>query len=60
MRSHGEENVAAGNRNATIRASPLVTADGTPPAGGDFANAVIALLVRITEGPMKMLYACRT
>jgi CO/xanthine dehydrogenase Mo-binding subunit len=56
-----EENIAAGNRNATIqRLMGAVKADGTLVAlGGEFVNAVgFAGWSSSTEGPMKMLYAC--
>src|SRR6185436_7021732 len=56
-----EENVAAGNRNATIqRLTAAAKSDGTLVAlGGDFVNAVgFAGWSATTEGPMKMLYAC--
>jgi CO/xanthine dehydrogenase Mo-binding subunit len=56
-----EENVAAGNRNATIqRLTAGATSDGTLVAlGGDFVNAVgFSGWSATTEGPMKMLYAC--
>jgi len=56
-----EENVAAGNRNATIqRLSAGATSDGTLVAlGGDFVNAIgHSGWSATTEGPMKMLYAC--
>jgi CO/xanthine dehydrogenase Mo-binding subunit len=56
-----EENVAAGNRNATIqRLTAGATSDGTLVAlGGDFVNAVgHSGWSATTEGPMKMLYAC--
>jgi CO/xanthine dehydrogenase Mo-binding subunit len=56
-----EENVAAGNRNATIqRLTAAATSDGTLVAlGGDFVNAVgFTGWSATTEGPMKMLYAC--
>ena len=56
-----EENVVAGNRNATIqRLRAGARADGTLTAlGGEFVNAVgwdgwLAL----TAGPMQLLYAC--
>src|SRR5262249_13453642 len=56
-----EENIAAGNRNATIQ--PLTAAakaDGTLFAlRGEFVNAVgFSGWSASTEGPMKMLYAC--
>jgi xanthine dehydrogenase YagR molybdenum-binding subunit len=56
-----EENVAAGNRNATIqRLTVGAKSDGTLTAlGGDFVNAVgWSGWVAGTEGPMQMLYAC--
>jgi xanthine dehydrogenase YagR molybdenum-binding subunit len=56
-----EENLAAGNRNATIqRLTVGATSDGTLTAlGGDFVNAVgWGGWVAGTEGPMQMLYAC--
>ena len=56
-----EENVAAGNRNATIqRLSIGVKSDGTLTAlGGEFVNAVgFSGWSMTTEGPMQMLYAC--
>jgi len=56
-----EENLAAGNRNATIqRLTGAAKADGTLVAlGGEFVNAVgYAGWSSSTEGPMKMLYAC--
>ena len=56
-----EENIATGNRNATIqRLTAAATADGTLTAlGGDFFNAVgYAGWSPSTEGPMQMLYAC--
>jgi CO/xanthine dehydrogenase Mo-binding subunit len=56
-----EENVATGNRNATIqRLVAGAKADGTLTAlGGDFVNAVgFAGWSPTTEGPMQMLYAC--
>jgi CO/xanthine dehydrogenase Mo-binding subunit len=56
-----EENMAAGNRNATVQ--KLVAgakADGTLTAlGGEFVNAVgWSGWTASTEGPMQMLYAC--
>ena len=57
----GEENVAAGNRNATIqRLTAGAKADGTLVAlGGEFVNAIgFGGWSSSTEGPMKMLYAC--
>ncbi|CAN5168849.1 xanthine dehydrogenase family protein molybdopterin-binding subunit [soil metagenome] len=56
-----EENLAAGNRNATIqRLTGAVKSDGTLVAlGGEFVNAVgYGGWSSSTEGPMKMLYAC--
>jgi CO/xanthine dehydrogenase Mo-binding subunit len=56
-----EENLAAGNRNATIqRLTGAASSDGTLVAlGGEFVNAVgYAGWSSSTEGPMKMLYAC--
>jgi CO/xanthine dehydrogenase Mo-binding subunit len=56
-----EENVAAGNRNATIqRLTGAAKSDGTLVAlGGEFVNAVgFGGWSSSTEGPMKMLYAC--
>ncbi|HSC72620.1 MAG TPA: xanthine dehydrogenase family protein molybdopterin-binding subunit [Gaiellaceae bacterium] len=56
-----EENIAAGNRNATIqRLTAGAKADGTLVAlGGEFVNAIgFAGWSASTEGPMKMLYAC--
>jgi xanthine dehydrogenase YagR molybdenum-binding subunit len=56
-----EENVAAGNRNATIqRLTAGATSDGRLTAlGGEFVNAVgWGGWVAGTEGPMQMLYAC--
>jgi xanthine dehydrogenase YagR molybdenum-binding subunit len=56
-----EENIAAGNRNATIqRLTAAAKADGTLVAlGGEFINAIgHAGWSASTEGPMKMLYAC--
>jgi xanthine dehydrogenase YagR molybdenum-binding subunit len=56
-----EENVAAGNRNATIqRLVAGALADGTLTAlGGDYVNAVgWTGWNAMTEGPMQMLYAC--
>ncbi len=56
-----EENVAAGNRNATIqRLTAGARADGTLVAlGGEFVNAIgFGGWSSSTEGPMKMLYAC--
>jgi CO/xanthine dehydrogenase Mo-binding subunit len=56
-----EENVATGNRNATIqRLTAAAKADGTLTAlGGDFINAVgFSGWSPDTDGPMQMLYAC--
>ncbi len=56
-----EENVAAGNRNATIqRLTGAAKSDGTLVAlGGEFINAIgLSGWSASTEGPMKMLYAC--
>ncbi|TML16920.1 MAG: xanthine dehydrogenase family protein molybdopterin-binding subunit [Actinobacteria bacterium] len=56
-----EENIAAGNRNATIqRLTVGAKSDGTLAAlGGDFVNAVgFSGWSMTTEGPMQMLYAC--
>jgi CO/xanthine dehydrogenase Mo-binding subunit len=56
-----EENLAAGNRNATIqRLTAAAKSDGTLVAlGGDFINAIgFSGWSASTEGPMKMLYAC--
>jgi len=56
-----DENIAAGNRNATIqRLTAAAKADGTLTAlGGDFINAIgLSGWSASTEGPMKMLYAC--
>ncbi len=56
-----EENVAAGNRNATIqRLTAAARSDGTIVAlGGEFVNALgWGGWSASTEGPMKMLYAC--
>jgi xanthine dehydrogenase YagR molybdenum-binding subunit len=56
-----EENIAAGNRNATIqRLTAAAKADGTFVAlGGEFVNAIgFSGWSASTEGPMKMLYAC--
>ena len=56
-----EENVAAGNRNATIQKLTVgARSDGTIVAlGGEFINAVGASgWSAMTEGPMQMLYAC--
>ena len=56
-----EENIAAGNRNATIqRLTVGARSDGTIVAlGGEFTNAVGWSGWNVsTEGPMTMLYAC--
>ncbi|HXY84616.1 MAG TPA: xanthine dehydrogenase family protein molybdopterin-binding subunit [Gaiellaceae bacterium] len=56
-----EENLATGNRNATIqRMTAGATADGQLTAlAGEFINAVgFAGWSPMTEGPMQMLYAC--
>jgi CO/xanthine dehydrogenase Mo-binding subunit len=56
-----EENIAAGNRNATIqRLTAGAKSDGTLVAlGGEFVNAVgWGGWSASTEGPMQMLYAC--
>ncbi len=56
-----EENIAAGNRNATIqRLTAGAKSDGTLVAlGGEFVNAVgWGGWSSSTEGPMQMLYAC--
>ncbi len=56
-----EENVAAGNRNATIqRLTAAARSDGTIVAlGGEFVNALgWGGWSASTEGPLKMLYAC--
>jgi CO/xanthine dehydrogenase Mo-binding subunit len=56
-----EENIAAGNRNATIqRLGVGVRSDGRLSAlGGEFVNAVgFSGWSMTTEGPMQMLYAC--
>ena len=56
-----EENLAAGNRNATIqRLVAGARADGTLTAlGGEFVNATgFGGWSSMTEGPMQMLYAC--
>jgi xanthine dehydrogenase YagR molybdenum-binding subunit len=56
-----EENLAAGNRNATIQRLIVgAKADGTLTAlGGDFVNAIgFSGWSMTTEGPMQMLYAC--
>jgi CO/xanthine dehydrogenase Mo-binding subunit len=56
-----EENLAAGNRNATIqRLVAGARSDGTLTAlGGEFVNAVgWSGWVAGTDGPMRMLYEC--
>jgi xanthine dehydrogenase YagR molybdenum-binding subunit len=56
-----EENLATGNRNATIqRLTAAAKEDGTLTAlGGDFINAVgFSGWSPDTDGPMQMLYAC--
>jgi CO/xanthine dehydrogenase Mo-binding subunit len=56
-----DENIAAGNRNATIqRLTAAAKTDGTLTAlGGEFVNAIgFSGWSASTEGPMKMLYAC--
>jgi CO/xanthine dehydrogenase Mo-binding subunit len=56
-----EENLATGNRNATIqRLTAAAKADGTLTAlGGNFINAVgFSGWSPDTDGPMQMLYAC--
>jgi CO/xanthine dehydrogenase Mo-binding subunit len=56
-----EENIAAGNRNATIqRLTVGARSDGTIVAlGGEFVNSIgWAGWSAPTEGPMQMLYAC--
>jgi xanthine dehydrogenase YagR molybdenum-binding subunit len=56
-----EENVASGNRNATIqRLTAAARADGTLTAlGGEFVNAIgYSGWSSSTEGPMQLLYAC--
>jgi xanthine dehydrogenase YagR molybdenum-binding subunit len=56
-----EENLAAGNRNATIQRLVVgALADGTLTAlGGDFVNALgFGGWNTMTEGPMQMLYEC--
>jgi CO/xanthine dehydrogenase Mo-binding subunit len=56
-----EENLATGNRNATIqRLTAAAKSDGTLTAlGGDFVNAVgFSGWSPDTDGPMQMLYAC--
>jgi len=59
--TRAEENVAAGNRNATIqRLTVAAKSDGTIVAfGGEFVNALgWGGWSATTEGPMRMLYAC--
>jgi CO/xanthine dehydrogenase Mo-binding subunit len=56
-----EENLAAGNRNATIQRLRVgARSDGTIVGlGGEFVNAVgWGGWVAETDGPLKMLYAC--
>jgi len=56
-----EENIAAGNRKATIqRLVAGARADGTLTAlGGEYVNAVgFSGWTAMTEGPMQTLYAC--
>ena len=56
-----EENLATGNRNATIQRLTIgAKSDGTLTAlGGDFINAVgWSGWTAPTEGPMQLLYAC--
>jgi xanthine dehydrogenase YagR molybdenum-binding subunit len=56
-----EENIASGNRNATIqRLTVGAKSDGTLAAlGGEFVNAIgYSGWSMTTEGPMQMLYAC--
>ena len=56
-----EENLASGNRNATIQRLTIgAKSDGTLTAlGGEFVNAVgWSGWTSPTEGPMQMLYAC--
>ena len=56
-----EENIASGNRNATIqRLTAGARSDGTLTAlGGEFVNAIgYSGWSMTTEGPMQMLYAC--
>jgi len=56
-----EENVASGNRNATIQRLTMgAKSDGTLTAlGGDFVNTVgWSGWTSPTEGPMQLLYAC--
>ena len=58
-----EENVATGNRNATIqRLTVGAKSDGTLTAlGGEFVNAIgFSGWSMTTEGPMQMLYACES
>ena len=59
--TRAEENVAAGNRNATIqKLTAAARSDGTIVAlGGEFINALgWGGWSASTEGPLKMLYAC--
>jgi CO/xanthine dehydrogenase Mo-binding subunit len=59
--SRREENLDAGNRNATIQRLKVgATADGKLVAlGGEFVNAVgWDGWSSMTDGPMRMLYAC--
>jgi CO/xanthine dehydrogenase Mo-binding subunit len=59
--SRDEENLAAGNRNATIQRLVVgARSDGTLTAlGGDFVNAVgWSGWNTMVEGPMQSLYAC--
>jgi xanthine dehydrogenase YagR molybdenum-binding subunit len=61
MLTRREENVAAGNRNATIQKLTVgARSDGTIVAlGGEFINAVgFSGWSAMTEGPLQMLYAC--
>ena len=61
MLTRREENIAAGNRNATIQQLVVgARSDGTIIAlGGEFVNAVgWSGWTAMTEGPMQMLYAC--
>ena len=56
-----EENIASGNRNATVqRLTVGAKSDGTLTAlGGEFVNAIgYSGWSMTTEGPMQMLYAC--
>jgi CO/xanthine dehydrogenase Mo-binding subunit len=56
-----EENLATGNRNATIqRLTAAARSDGTLTAlGGEFVNAIgFRGWSPSTEGPMQLLYAC--